>query len=416
MNLPEHAGKSLLAAAGIAVPEGDVVADPAAAAKVVVRLGTCVVKAQVGAGRRGRAGAIRPAATPAEAEAAARAILAMTLGGARVERVLVERQVEVARELYAAVLTDAESKGPLLLVAGEGGIEIEELAARAPDSLLRIPVDIRRGITAGEIRPFLNHHDLSWSGLTRPRAIGPRVEPEGDRIRGAHGDKVGGAGRDEGLEPAGDLSAALADVLARLYGIYAASDAELVEINPLAVTSQGALIALDCKLVVDDAAAARQAELAALAVPERRTLLEERALQHGLRLIELDGDVGVLANGAGLTMTTMDAVRHYGGAPANFLEIGGEAYRLSRPALEVVLANPRVRSLVVNFCGAFARTDVMTAGIVEAWQALEPAIPVFFSIHGTGEDEAVALVRERLGLEPFELMDDAVRAAVEAAR
>ena len=199
-------------------------------------------------------------------------------------------------------------------------------------------------------------------------------------------------------------------------GVYAATDAELVEINPLALTAEGALVALDCKLVVDDAAAARQPELTAAAVPERRTPLEERALAHGLRLIELDGDVGVLANGAGLTMTTMDAVRHYGGRPANFLEIGGEAYRLSRPALEVVLANPRVRSLVVNFCGAFARTEVMTAGIVEAWQALEPAIPVFFSIHGTGEDEAVALVRARLGREPFDLMDDAVRAAVEAAR
>ena len=123
----------------------------------------------------------------------------------------------------------------------------------------------------------------------------------------------------------------------------------------------------------------------------------------------------MLANGAGLTMATMDAVRHYGGAPANFLEIGGEAYRLGRPALELVLANPKVRSLVVNFCGAFARTDVMTEGMVEAWQALRPGIPVFFSIHGTGEDEAVALVRARLGLEPFDLMDDAVAAAVEAA-
>jgi succinyl-CoA synthetase beta subunit len=297
----------------------------------------------------------------------------MTLDGERVERVLVERQVEVARELYAAVLTDAESRGPLLLVAAEGGIEIEELAAQAPDSLLRIPVDIRRGITAEEIAPHLAPLALGTSGP------------------------------------------AVAEILSKLYGVYAASDAELVEVNPLAVTAAGALVALDCKLVVDDAAASRQAELAGLAVPERRTLLEERALQHGLRLIELDGDVGVLANGAGLTMTTMDAVRHHGGAPANFLEIGGEAYRLGRPALELVLANPRVRSLVVNFCGAFARTDVMADAVTLAWQALRPRVPVFFSIHGTGEDAAIALVRERLGLEPYDLMDDAVRAAVEAA-
>jgi succinyl-CoA synthetase beta subunit len=378
VNLEEHAAKTLLAATGILVPEGGLAIDPAGAAALAATLGPCMVKAQVAAGRRGKAGGIRPAATPAAAEAAAKAILGMTIGGQPVERLLVERRVEVARELYAAVLTDAETRGPLLLVAAEGGMEIEELAARAPESLLRIPVDIRHGIGAEEIRRHL--HQRSWPGLAHDAAAGQ-----------------------------------LADVLARLYGVYAASDAELVEINPLALTGSGALVALDCKFVLDDAAAARRPELAALATPEPRTPLEARALEHGLRLIELDGDVGVLANGAGLTMTTMDAVRHYGGAPANFLEIGGEAYRLARPALELVLANPRVRSLVVNFCGAFARTDVMAAGIIEAWQALRPEIPVFFSIHGTGEDEAVALVRARLGLEPFDLMDDAVQAAVEAA-
>ncbi len=432
MNLPEHAAKPLLAAAGIAVPEGEVVADPAAAAEVVVRLGACMVKAQLGAGRRGKAGGIRPASTPAEAEAAARAILAMTIGGEPVERLLVERRVGIAQELYAAVLTDAETKGPLLLFAAEGGLEIEELAAKAPDSLLRLPIDIRHGISTEEIAAHLSANlagsgpnaKLSWSGLTRP-PMDPRVKPEGDREgvepEGDTGrvESEGGRGDERGRAadvPAGDLLARLADVLARLYGVYAASDAELVEINPLALTADGALVALDCKLVLDDAATARQPALAAQAAPERRTTLEARALDHGLRLIELGGNVGVLANGAGLTMTTMDAVRHYGGAPANFLEIGGEAYRLSRPALEVVLANPKVRSLVVNFCGAFARTDVMTAGIVEAWEDLGPSIPVFFSIHGTGEDEAVALVRERLGLEPFEVMDDAVKAAVEAAR
>jgi succinyl-CoA synthetase beta subunit len=135
-----------------------------------------------------------------------------------------------------------------------------------------------------------------------------------------------------------------------------------------------------------------------------------------LKYIELDGSVGVLANGAGLTMTTMDAVTHYGGRPANFLEIGGEAYTKATPALELVLANPRVKSLVVNFCGAFARCDVMTEGVVTAWETLKPGIPVFFSIHGTGEEEAVALLRARLAMEPFERMDDAVKAAIEAAR
>lgn len=374
MNLEEHAAKPLLAAAGIAVPEGALAASADEAAAIAARLGPCVVKAQVPAGGRGKAGGIRKAETPADARAAAAAVLAMTIGGHPVERVLVERQVPIARELYAAVLVDAAHRGPVILAAAEGGIEIEELVARDAGALLRLPVDIRHGIGPAAIEAALADGRL-------------RDAPEG-----------------------------LADGLARLWRVFAEHDAELVEINPLALTPGGDLIALDCKLVLDDAAAGRRPELAALAAPEPRTPLEAKAAAEGLRYIELDGAVGVLANGAGLTMTTMDAIRHLGGRPANFLEIGGEAYRLARPALEIVLANPKVRSLVVNFCGAFARTDVMAAGVVEAWQALRPEIPVFFSIHGTGEEEAIALVRERLGALPFDLMDDAVRAAVEAAR
>ena len=146
-----------------------------------------------------------------------------------------------------------------------------------------------------------------------------------------------------------------------------------------------------------------------------QVIVEERGRELGLKYIELDGNVGILANGAGLTMTTMDAVRHYGGSPANFLEIGGEAYTLAKPALQLVLGNPRVRSLLVNFCGAFARTDVMVGGLLEAWDAVPPGLPVSFSIHGTGDEEAIAMVRRKLGIEPFDLMDDAVRAAVKAA-
>ena len=138
-------------------------------------------------------------------------------------------------------------------------------------------------------------------------------------------------------------------------------------------------------------------------------------MQAGLKYIELDGSVGVLANGAGLTMATMDAIAHYGGRPANFLEIGGEAYTKAETALTILIRNPNIRSLLINFCGAFARTDVMAEGIVQAWRKLDPDIPVFFSIHGTGEEEAVALVERELGYRPYDLMDDAVRAAVGAA-
>ena len=371
MNFEEHAAKPLLRAAGIEVPRGALANSASEAAAIAATLGNCVIKAQVPAGKRGIAGGIAPARGVEEARVAAARILGMTIAGHRVERVLVEEEVAIAAEMYAAVLNDPASKGPLLLYSAEGGIDIEAIASQRPHSLMRFALDIRRGV----------------DGASLERAL---------------------AGRPGG--------AALVTVLARLYGVYAACDAELVEINPLVVASDGRLIALDCKLVVDDSAAPRQRVLSQSAAPDRLTPLEARGRTLALNYLELDGDVGVLANGAGLTMATMDAVRHYGGRPANFLEIGGDNYTKARPALELVLANRRVRSLLVNFCGAFARTDVMVEGVIDAWCELKPAIPVFFSIHGTNEEEAVAMVRQRLRLEPFELMDEAVRAAVAAAQ
>ena len=208
----------------------------------------------------------------------------------------------------------------------------------------------------------------------------------------------------------------VAHILCRLYAAYRMHDAELLEINPLALLGDGRVVALDCKFVLDDAAVYRQPEIAKGGAAAAMTALEKRGAEAGLKLIQLDGNVGVLANGAGLTMTTMDVIRHYGGRPANFLEIGGEAYTKSEIALDLVLSNPGVNSLVINFCGAFARTDVMAEGVVKAWHKLKPKVPVFFSIHGTGEVEAVRLVRSELGIEPYDLMEDAIQAAVKAAQ
>lgn len=207
-----------------------------------------------------------------------------------------------------------------------------------------------------------------------------------------------------GFEPPDEFTATVIDAF---HGL----DALLVEINPLAVTADGQLIALDAKVELDDSAHFRQAhpESSEAAGTER----EQAAAELGLRLIELGGDIAVLANGAGLTMATMDAIVHAGGSPANFLEIGGDAYTKATPALELVLSQPGVKSLLVNFCGAFARCDVMTAGVVEAWTALQPDIPINFSISGTGQDEACDMVRA-LGHEPHETMEQAVRAAVAA--
>lgn len=372
MDFEEHAAKPVLRAAGIATPESGLASTPAEAAEIAGRIGPCVVKAQVPTGKRGKAGGIKLAANAEEARAHASAILGMTIAGHTVGRVLVEAQVPIATEMYAAVLNDPASKGPLLLFSAEGGMDIEELAATRPDALTSIPIDIRHGLKRDALAARL-----------------PAKLP---------------CPRDD-----------LVTLLEKLYRAYAGSDAELLEINPLVWTRDGRLIALDCKLTLDDSAVPRQQALATSGTPDKVTALEARGKALGLKFIELEGEVGVLANGAGLTMTTMDAVRHFGGKPSNFLEIGGESYTKAKPALELVLANPEVKALLVNFCGAFARTDVMAEGVISAWTELKPDIPIIFTIHGTGEDEAIAMVRERLGIEPFDLMDDAVKAAVAAA-
>lgn len=374
MNFLEHVAKArVLAPAGIPVPRAVLCRTPEEAAAAFGELGPCMVKAQVPTGKRGKAGGIKPANAAEEARGVAERILGMTIDGHAVGAVLLEEQATIAREFYAAVLIDTASRCPLVLFSTEGGMDIEEVAATRPDALRRHGVDPEAGFDAAAARALLAGLDL------------------------------GGA---EGT---------VADILASLTETSGRLDAELIEINPLAVLDDGRVVALDCKLTLDDSAAFRQGDLAGAAAEEPMTELERAGAAHGLKFIQLDGDVGVLANGAGLTMTTMDVISHCGGRPANFLEIGGEAYTKSEAALKLVLSNPGVKSLVVNFCGAFARTDVMAEGVVTAWKRLDPDIPVFFSIHGTGEDEAVRLVREGIGCEPFDLMEDAVQAAVDAA-
>jgi succinyl-CoA synthetase beta subunit len=375
MNFEEHAAKSLvLSVAGIPTLRGMLCSTAAEAAMVATKIGPCVVKAQVPAGKRGKAGGIKLARTSDEARKAAEQILGMSIGGYTVERLLVEEQAQIAREFYAAVLHDVVARRPLVLFSTEGGMDIEEIAAAKPAAIRRLLLDVDAKPNASDFAGMLKGLDL------------------------------------------GPAETQIIQILERLYTTYRKYDGELLEINPLAVLGDGRVIALDCKFVLDDAAIYRQPELAKAGAPGSMTALEQRGAENGLKLIQLDGNVGVLANGAGLTMTTMDVIRHYGGKPANFLEIGGEAYTKSEIALDLVLSNPGVKSLVINFCGAFARTDVMAEGVVRAWHKLTPRVPVFFSIHGTGENEAVALVRNELGIEPYDFMEDAIQAAVKAAQ
>jgi succinyl-CoA synthetase beta subunit len=378
MKLLEHQGKHLLAQAGLTVPQGTVVTTADAARQAAATLGGRVaLKSQVPSGKRGKSGGIKFAATPDEAHAAAGELLGATLGGTVVDTVLVEECADIRTELYATVLNNPATKGPLVMFSAAGGMDIEEVSDDEPGAIRKLSVDIRTGLTETATRELVRGLDLSES-----------VERQ------------------------------LIAALLAMYRLYRNVDAELVEINPLVVTSADEIVALDAKISLDPGALGRHAELFADLIAHddaTGTELEQRGRSLGLQYMELDGEVGVLANGAGLTMTTLDAVNHYGGRPANFLEIGGDAYVKATPALRLVLDNPRVRSLVVNFCGAFARTDVMTEGVLTAIEELHPQIPIFFCIHGTGEEKAIRLVRERFGAEPFDTMDDAVRAAVAAA-
>jgi succinyl-CoA synthetase beta subunit len=344
--------------------------EAAAAARAI---GPAMIKAQVATGKRGKAGGIKRADSPEQAERLAAQILSMHIDGHPVGSVLVEARAEIAREFYLAILPDVATRRLMILLSTEGGVDIEEIAAEKPAALHRIMVDIDQPLSADDVAAFVGSLNLA----------GAQVQ--------------------------------LADVIGRLYAAYRQSDAELIEINPLALTRSGRIVALDAKVILDDAALYRHPDLAHAGAAEPLTELERRGLDRQLKYIELDGNIGVLANGAGLTMATMDVIRHFGGKPANFLEIGGEAYTRSAAALDLVLSNPAAMCLVVNFCGAFARTDVMVDGIVQAWKAVRPKVPVFFSVHGTGEVEAVSQIRDELGIEPFDLMEDAIQAAVKVA-
>jgi len=374
MNFEEYAAKPILAAAGIKIPKGQLASTPDEAENAARKIGNCIVKAQAPTGKRGKSGGIKLADTPEAAKTNAENIIGMTIGDYIVEKVLVEARLEIIREYYAAIINDPETKSPMIMFSTEGGMDIEEIAAETPHKLRKAQIDIRYGFSRKAANDLLRGLDLD--------------------------------GADDQIS----------EVLEKLYSAYSTNDAELLEVNPLILTANGDVVALDCKFVMDDSAVKRQPELAPKGTPEKLTSLEKVGEENNIKYIELDGNVVVLANGAGLTMTTMDVVGHYGGRPANFCEIGGEAYTKGKVALEMVLAKPGVKSLVVNFCGAFARCDVMMEGLLEAWEEIQPEIPVFFSIAGTGDEAAINMLQEKLKMNPFPNMDAACKAAADAAR
>ena len=379
MDLLEHQGKSLLAAHGVPVPEGEVATTPEEARAGAERIGgRVVVKAQVRVGGRGKAGGIKLAEDPDEAEAHARSILGMDIRGHHVGRVWIEAASDIARELYASITFDRGARRPLAMLSAEGGMDIEEVAASRPEALARRHVDPLIG---------LQPHDARW--LAYHAAI------DEEAVRGT------------------------VDILGRLYTAFVELDAMLVEVNPLILTGDGRVIALDAKVTIDNNAVYRHPELAAMVDVDAEDPQERMARERGVTYVKLDGDVGILGNGAGLVMSTLDVVALAGGRPANFLDAGGGS-RADEvvTALGVLLSDPKVRVLLVNIFGGITRCDEVAEGLLTALDALGTEIPIVVRLDGTNEEEGRAVLRARApGHVVVEAtMLSAARRAVELAR
>src|SRR2546426_959202 len=376
VNLYEYQAREILRRHGIPVPDGDVATTPDEARAIAQRLGgRVVVKAQVHAGGRGKAGGVKLATNPTEAAAHARQILGMTIKGLPVRKVLVAPAADIASESYVGMIVDRGAQRPVLMVSAAGGVDIEAVAAHTPTQIHQLAVDPRYGL--------LSHQALGLA-LTLYRDVAQ--------------------------------ARAAADIMQRLYTAFYAVGASLAEINPLATTPDGKVMALDAKIGVDENELERRPEIAALRDPEAEAASEVAAREAGLSFIKLDGTVGCCVNGAGLAMATMDLVKYYGGEPANFLDIGGS----SNPqkvvaALRIITADPSVRAILFNIFGGITRCDDVANGIVQATQQLPLKVPMVIRLTGTNEQEAVAILT-RAGYTALTDMDDAVKQAVARAR
>ncbi|MCX7022382.1 MAG: ADP-forming succinate--CoA ligase subunit beta [bacterium] len=376
MKIHEYQAKELFRKFGIPTSRGVVVTDPAQAPKAAAEVGyPCVVKAQVHVGGRGKAGGVKLARNEAELIEHARAILGMDIKGLVVERVLIDEAVDIADELYLGIILDRASKFPVFMVSAAGGVDIEEVAAKTPEKILKLPVDPAVG--------FWPHH--------------------GRRLSGFLGGDLG-------------VRRQLADFLEKLYRLFLATDASLAEINPCVITSDGRAVAIDAKIVFDDNALFRQAEVEAMRDKSAEDPLELKAKDAGLSYVKLSGDVGCIVNGAGLAMTTMDLIKHFGSEPANFLDVGGSSDPAKvLVAMEIVTGDPDVKAILLNIFGGITRCDDIAAGLLAALKKRPLAIPLVVRLTGTNEDRGRAMLAEA-GIEAGVNLDEAVQKAVHAAR
>ncbi len=364
MKLYEYLGKELFSRYDIPIPRGKVVKSADEAAEAAAELGDVVIKSQVLTGKRGKSGGIAFAPSPTEAKEEAERIFKMELGGFTAENLLVEEKVQIEQELYLALTIDGAAQRPVILASLDGGMDVEDVAE---ERMIRWTVDVTVGLQHYMVREIC-------------------------RLLGV----------------SGDLQKEFIKFLPKLYRLFRELDAELAEINPLAVTPNG-LVAVDAKVTIDDDALYRHPQLPRI---KEKTALELKAEELDLAYVELEGDIAVMANGAGITMATLDMVQHYGGEPANFLDFGGGAdVERTAQALELLLGtSPKV--LLINIFGGITRCDVVAEAFVRVKKSKGIDLPVSFRLVGTNEAEGRAIL-EKEDIKTFNAMDDAVKHAVE---
>lgn len=377
MKLHEYQARDLLARYGVPVTGGGVATTPTEARRIAEEIGgKVVVKAQVFVGGRGKAGGVKLASTPDEAEAAAGQILGMDIKGLTVEKVLVAEAITYQKEIYVSAILDRSTKRVMMIASSEGGVEIEEVARTNPNAIVKIPAHPQLGLMDYQAR------ELAFAiGLT-----------DGKQAR------------------------QFTQIATALYRAFVDSDASLVEINPLVIREDGNLQALDSKILLDDSGLIRHPDLEALRDASDEPEAEQRAREAGLTFIKLDGDIGCMVNGAGLAMATMDVIKLYGGEPANFLDIGGGANKDKvKAALQIILGDPNVKAVLFNIFGGITRVDEVAKGIVAALEEVQTTVPMVARLVGTNEEAGRAILAQST-LIPAATLGDGAQKAVAAAQ
>jgi succinyl-CoA synthetase beta subunit len=378
VDLFEYQGKELLRKFEVPVPEGRVATTPDDVLRAAKGLGgKVVIKAQVQVGGRGKAGGIKLAGSPEEARQAAERILGMDIRGHIVKRVLVERAGAIASEYYVSFLLDRSNRNYMAMMSAKGGMDIEEVARTEPDAIARVHID-----------PLLGISDFH----ARRLVFGAGIDPEA---------------RKEAIA-----------VIPKLYRAFVGLDASLVEVNPLVLTGEGRVVALDAKVTLDDSADYRHPFYSELRSLFEVSEQERFAKEKGLNFIKLEGDVGIIGNGAGLVMSTLDVVKAAGGEPANFLDVGGGAGAdLLSGALEVIMSDPGVRSILINIFGGITRCDLVAEGIIDALGRLDVKVPIVVRLDGTNADQGRKMLADapHPRLTPADTMLGAAEKAVELA-